>query len=146
MPDEEAPKPHPLFDDYRLLFSPKHGLVKMYGLSRNISTSPYGDVLKEQFAKVRDQIKPTYGKYEEFDFLKTGSIWNEPRDWMMGLLKQERTLACFWNHETGANLDAFIVEVRLEAHALEKNAGVLTLQYEFVGFKEYEAKQGDAFR
>jgi hypothetical protein len=155
---KKAPKPHPLFEDwreglpidssagYRLLFSPKKGLIKMFGMSRFISTSPYGEVLKEQFTKIRDQLKPAYGKYQEFNFLQTGSIWNEPRDWMMGLLKKERMLVCFWRKETEADLDASIIEVRLETLALTTDAGVLTLQYEFTGFKEFEAEQGKAFR
>jgi hypothetical protein len=143
---KKAPKPHPLFENYRLLFSPKRGLVKMFAMSQNIPTSPYGAELTEMFTKVRDQLKPAYGKYESFDFLRPGSIWNEKRDWMMGLVKKERTLACFWRRETGASLDDSTVEVRLEAHGLETDMGMLTVQYEFAGFKEVEAEQGDAFR
>ena len=32
---------------------------------------------------------------EKYDFLLSGSIWNRPEDWMMGLLKDERKLAWF---------------------------------------------------
>jgi len=141
----KAPKQHPLFDHYELLISPKAGVVKVLALSKVIPTSAYGEVLQEQFSKIRDQVAKTYGKYETYDYLNTGSIWKEPRDWMKGLEKEERTLVCFWRRETGAELKNTVFEVRLEANALDETHGALVLTFEFEKFKAYEEEQKKAF-
>jgi hypothetical protein len=67
------------------------------------------------------------------DFLRAGSIWKEPEDWMMGLLKDERTLVAVWEKA----LPNRIHDVVLKAGALSREKGFHKLTYEFDGWNEY---------
>lgn len=83
----KVPKPHPLFEEYVLIISPTEGLLKVAAISKDIETSVYGEELKASFEEIRGALTKTYGEGKTYDFLKYDSIWNEPKDWMMGMLK-----------------------------------------------------------
>lgn len=140
-----APKPHPDFDHYSLVISPKAGLVRVVAMSRQIPTSSYGEVVKAEFTKIRDQVAKTYGRYEEYDYLQRGSIWKEPWEWMSALEAKERNLSCFWRRETQADLRNSVIEVILEAKNLDIKHGMVLLTYTFSGYVEYEEGQKNAF-
>ncbi len=129
------PKGHSDFDDYRLLVTPKHGLCKVIAWSKSISTSVYGEGLSDKFEKIESAISQKYGQGKKFDFLRSGSIWNEQRDWMMGLRKNERTLAEFWTDESSELPDNIHV-IALKAHAAGTEAGLIELGYEFKNSNE----------
>lgn len=80
-------------------------------------------------------------------YLKAGSIWDESRCWMMGLLKKERVLVSFW--DVKSTLPNHITSITLEASALSTEEGYILLTYELEGFEEYseskKAKQGSVF-
>jgi len=141
-----APKPHPDFDQYMVTISPERGLLKISAIGITIQTNRYGTVLKAAFDEVRTAVASTYGPpSKDFNFLRSGSIWNEPEDWMMGLVKEERVLASYWDKE----LPNHIVGIVLEANTLSTEKGYLVLRYEFAGFSEYagakKAKAGKVF-
>jgi hypothetical protein len=136
-----APQPHTVFETYVLLFSPQKGLVKILAVSKDIRTSVYGDEVKQSFSDISDALAKAYGTGQKYDYLRTGSIWNEAEDWMMGLLKQERVLASVWTFDPPRGQ---ILSIGLEAGALSREGGYLHLSYEFVGFAEYlESKKKD---
>jgi len=153
-----APKPHPGFGAYFLTFSPEHGLVKIYASGNDIDTNRYGDTVRSTFAETEKALTATYGApSEEFDFLRSGSAWNGPEDWMTGLQKEERTLSSYWKPDPSRCLVAdplvcqpalnsnHIVVISLHARASSDEIGYLSLAYEFEGYEAYsDAKKAKA--
>lgn len=124
------PNGHPDFNDYRLVITPKHGLCKVSAWSQTISTSVYGTELLSTFDRYFEALTNKYGTGKRYDFLKAGSIWKESRDWMMSLVKKERSLAAFWT-EKDLQLPDNIHGIRLQAYAFTTNAGLISIGYEF---------------
>jgi hypothetical protein len=134
-----APKPHPDIEDYMLLFSSTDGLLKIVASRRTIRTNGFGSALRDAFLELRDAVAGVYGNPKTFDFLESGSIWKEPEDWMMGLLKQERHLIASW--EPPPTLPSQIADVEVEAVALSTEAGYVAIRYEFNGFAAFMEAQ-----
>lgn len=129
-----APKPHASFETYMVVISPRAGLIRIKAISKTIETNIYGDDVKEEFHNILQALTTTYGKGENYDFLRAGSIWNEPQDWMVGLLKDERTLAASWRLQ---GHESHMTAILLQAKGLSRDSGYITLDYEFEGFAEY---------
>ena len=124
-----VPKPHESFDTFMFLVTPGQGLCLIRAAGKDVRTSVYGTELKTQFETVSSALKSRYGKpSSDFNFLKAGSIWNEPRDWMTALHNKERTLAQFW---TGEGLPDDLAAVSLEAVADDTRTGWVVLEYQF---------------
>jgi hypothetical protein len=138
-----APKPHPAFESYVLVISPTRGLVKLVAIGNTIRTNGFGSEVQEAFTETQVLVVKNYGSPEKaYDFVRSGSIWHEREDWMMGLAKKERVLASFWDF---VNSPTHITSMKLEAKALSSDAGFLALAYEFEGFEEYvDAKTANA--
>ena len=142
-----APKPHELFESYTVFISPEHGLLKIVAVSRDIATSEYGDEIRERFEGIHTGLEKVYGEpTHAFNFLREGSIWNEPKDWMMGLLKKERTFGAYWDIKPPRE---HLTLLGLEVIALSTETGYLRLAYEFEGWEQYvderQAKKSDVF-
>jgi hypothetical protein len=141
----KVPQPHPAFEEYRLYFSPSDGLLKIHAIGLTVSTNSFGEELQNAFANICGALKAKYGapKGGIYDHLKSGSIWNEPQDWMMGLLKNERDLFAIWNWSNGDG------GITLSVNPLSRESGYLTLDYEFSGWEKFvnsrEAKQNEVF-
>jgi hypothetical protein len=90
------PRMHDAFESFLLLIDDQHGLCKVTAIGKTINTSVYGDELRDAFNRLEADVARVYGRNRKYDFLKARSIWNERRDWMMGLLKKERILAAYW--------------------------------------------------
>ncbi len=129
-----APKGYPDFELYHLIFSPKAGLLKLVAISKDVDSDAYGDELRSKFSSIKQALTETYGTGKELEYLHDGSIWNERRDWMMGLTKKERTLAVYWDFGTGQN---GLSDVVLEARGLNSDTGYLSLAYEFEGWSDH---------
>lgn len=130
------PVPSPHFNDYRLLVTPSHGLCKIVAWSPSIKTSVYGDSVKDGFGTLFDALSSKYGKSGKYDFLRNGSIWDEPRDWTMALLKEERRLAAFWSTENGSELPNEITAITLQAVGIRPDTALISVTYEFSNFAE----------
>ena len=116
---QSAPRPHPRFKAYALRVLPQSGLCEIRAVGADVSTSSHGTQLRAAFADLRDTL------------LLTGSIWNDPEDWMMGLLKNERYLQAAWDSESNASLKNEIEDIILGARARSRDTGYLMLQYKF---------------
>lgn len=138
---DNAPRPYAGFEEYVLVIDPKRGLVKLDAVGVDISTSIYGDELKNAFNSMEESIESGYGESKRYDFLRAGSIWDERKDYMMGLLKKERTLESFWPNNDAIKLKGQVKNIDLEAKALSQEKGYLVLSYEFVGYHEYHEQQ-----
>jgi hypothetical protein len=129
-----VPKSHPAFEFYSLIFSSKDGLLKIVAYGNDIPTNAFGEAVHDSFIEIRDAISQTYGQPEfTLDFVKAGSIWTDPQDWMMALLKKERELSAVWEK----NLQSHLHGIVIEADALSQEKGYLKLNYEFDGWDEY---------
>ena len=128
---------HPDFESYTVILTPEHGLCKLQAAGKNIDSSSYGTELESKF---KDLISAMTGKYgspgKNYDFLRSGSIWNEPKDWMMGLLKKERTLTAFWAPPENSNMPDSLKTIMVEAIALSGSKGYIKLGYDFDNVSE----------
>jgi len=147
--DITPPKPHPSFNGYSVEISKNYGVIAIVAFGKDIKTSVYGEAIKDEFDKIKNQISISYGRSDDSDLLKPGSIWDEPKDWMMALLKEERILDAFWAPEYGSILPDDISSVSLHAGAPNISTGLLALRYESADYEEasaeIEAEQGSVF-
>jgi len=128
-----APKPHPDFKFYAAFFSPTVSLAKVTAGTEIMKVNSFGNELQSKFAEIRSALAMKYGSPEDFDMLKSGSIWKEPKDWMMGLYQKERLLSAYWMHlpkvtikvEAGANspYEGHVRVTRLEVRRSSKTSG-----------------------
>jgi hypothetical protein len=142
-----APKPHSAFESYLVVISPEKGVVKVVAIGNTVQTNGYGQELKDAYTAVVDGATQKYGTpTNSFDFLPSGSMWQEPQYWLMGLLKKDRELQTFWQFKDPVN---HITVISVEASAMNSEAGYITCGYEFQGFHDYltakKARQNDNF-
>jgi hypothetical protein len=131
-----VPNPHPAFQTYLMLVSPTLGLCKVTAVGAPVKSNAFGDAIKRQFDELEESLKTKYGNSKRFDFLQVGSIWNEPKDWMMALTKKERSLDAYWNANERSMLSNDIAVIHLEAVGLSRESGLMRLSYEFSNFKQ----------
>lgn len=145
----KVPTPHSKFEFYILHIHPEYGLSVIKAVSRDITTSAYGTELQSEYTDLKDRLTKAYGPHKEYDFLRTGSIWKEPRDWMMSMIKQERILGAYWSKEYKSNLKDDIAGIALTPNVLSGEKGYISLQYEFSNAEAVrsaiKAAEDDAF-
>ena len=137
-----APKPHPDFETYILHVSTSSGLAGVSANSKDISTNVFGESLKNKFFEVEDALEKKYGKPVTIrDEVADGSLWTEPQYWMMGLLKEDRTLEARWNYGNAS--------IALYAIARSQETGYLLLAYELSNFgtwkREHDQKRDASY-
>ena len=126
----EVPKPHPAFDTYVVIVGPTTGVCWIKGVGKSIQTGAYGTQLQASFHDMKDRLAAIYGTARVSDRLNEGSIWNESRDWMMGMLKKERKLVALWTTDKNKAFPrAEFKAVGLFAHAIDGEHGALTVEY-----------------
>ena len=137
-----APRPHPEFEIYSLIFSPTEGLLKITAIGVDIPNDADGTHSRAKFTRFKTSLIDTYGQpSDDFDFLQVGSIWSEPHDFMMGVRKAERNLDCYWKpagHVHGISI------VALNLGATTSSTGYINISYEFLGWEAYvDAKKNN---
>jgi hypothetical protein len=135
-----APIPHPDFNEYALRFAEDGRLIQIIAFTGPISSNDSGDQVKEKFAEISKALHTKYGEAFDVDRLTPGSIWHDPNDWMMGLLKKDRNLESLWA-TPDQKLPHQLTGIMLEAEALTRSAAVITLTYQFEGFAKWADKQ-----
>jgi hypothetical protein len=133
-------KVHPSFIMYIAWINETEGLYYLKAISSNISTSSYGIDLKNEFIRIKNSLDKNYGQDSTIDALLPGSIWNEPGDWMSGLVHKERYLLTSWNKESGAALPDSITAILLQASADDTSTGSIQLEYEFANYSKAEER------
>ncbi len=123
------PNAHDMFEAYIVQVSPKYGVVWIKAIGKDITTNGHGTQLKRAFDNLVASIERTYGNYDKTDYLMRGSIWNEPEDFMMGIVKQDRYLGVRWLEEAGSNLPADISSIYMTAEASSSSEGHIILEY-----------------
>ncbi len=123
------PNTHDMFKSYIVQISPTYGVVWITAIGKDITTNGYGTQLKTAFDNLVSSIERTYGKYKRIDFLLSGSIWDEPNDFMMGLAKQERYLIAIWEKEHDSTLPDDIKSIGVIATATSSSKGYISIEY-----------------
>lgn len=132
-----APKPYHGIESYILWVSPERGLLKIIAVGDNIETNDSGDQLIQAYRQVQTALVSVYGTpTHDFDFLKVESIWKEPNEWMMGLLKKDRYLDTSWDGDK-TNLPNHLSDVSVDTIALRTDTGYLKITYEFEGWDAF---------
>ena len=135
----QPPKQHPDFKIYRVTLHPSTGVCRLFVMGKTISANAYGEQLRSQFNKIKGQLEQTYGKNKVHDYLKTGSMWKEPQEWMQSLNQGERVLSAFWDKEAGSSMKDNIKQIGLHVMSLDTSSalslvndkGYLGLMYTF---------------
>ena len=143
------PNTNDMFESYVVRIHPTYGVYLIIGVGKDISTNGYGIELKTAFNSLIGSIERTYGKYKKTDYLLPRSIWNDPDDFMMGLIKSERFLYAIWETKEGSNLPNDIETIGVSASALSTSKGYLNIEYYSPNYEkvkaEKQAKQDSVF-
>jgi hypothetical protein len=123
------PNTNDLFESYAVRVHPKYGLYYITAIGKDINTTGYGFEVKQTFDDLVASIEKSYGKYKKYDFLQAKSIWDEPNDFMMGLVQNERHLSAFWDQEEGSTLPKDISSIAVTARGVSSSKGYIVLQY-----------------
>lgn len=126
-----VPKKHSAFDLYVVKIGPESGLCYIKAVGKEISTSTYGTELESAFDNLESKFKKAYGKNTRVDTLRYESIWDEPKDWMPGLMKGERILGAVWDKDVGSSLKDDIVDINMAANGLSYSKGIIVVDYSF---------------
>ena len=143
------PKNSRMFESYVVRVTPKNGLCYLKAIGVDINTSRYGNDIRTQFERVNSALKKKYTSGTDYDFLSVGSIWDEPEDFMMGLVKEERYLAASYDDEEGSKMVEDVQAAYLSAYGLSMDKGYLAIDYQFRNYDackaEVEAVEDDVF-
>ena len=126
-----VPKPHSAFDTYIVQVGLNNGLAWIKEIGKDIATSVYGIELKSEFNNMKKKLDKVYGKSELTDILLHESIWDEPKDWMRGLINKQRILMFVWDVSKGSNLKNDVISISLIANASDSDNGYISIEYEF---------------
>lgn len=137
---DPVPSPHEDFEQYVLEFGKNSGLCWIKAISKDIPTDSMGYFLKSKFNELEKVLSDKYGKGVKTDLLLPGSIWNEQKDWMNGLAKNERYFITTWDSKNGLKLPNDISSLAIAANAEDTETGTISLEYTFTNSKACEAE------
>ena len=120
------PMPSRLFPEIVIQATKASGVCFVKGVGENFTSDSNGLSVKSELEKLRATLDLKYGPSELNDQLVTGSIWNEPEDWMMSLLKKERIYFIEWSPPTGD-----IKTVSIIPNASSTDSAYITIEYYF---------------
>jgi hypothetical protein len=98
------------------------------GLGKTHENDSYGTAAKAAFLGVKQALIARYGSSLDFDYLKSGALWDKPREWVWSIYKKERDLSSFWPRQVGASLPANIGSIMLEIRAVSSSGPYLALR------------------
>jgi len=134
-----VPKPHSEFERYVVIVTPVQGLSWVKGIGYNVNTNGYGYTLRSKYTELKEKLEMKYGKGDSVDYLSYGSIWDDPNDFMNGLLSGDRFLHTIWKREDqNSKLADNLTSLFLGATALSASQGYIALEYAFSNEKAAE--------
>jgi hypothetical protein len=128
----KAPKSHVAFQNYAYTIGDQAGLCSVVGLGDDFEADAYGNAVRSNFSAIQDALTKKYGEPTSTDKdLAPGSIWNDPKDWMMGLNKEERSYRVEWKSSQAHPLPDHLALIRLNARASRSDQASLAILYRF---------------
>jgi hypothetical protein len=140
-----VPNGHPEFESY-MIYTDKAGRIcKVSGLGKTYQNDSYGTQAVSAFERLHDALGKKYGSAQDFDFLKAGSIWDEPRDYHMSIEKSERVRASYWSKDHGSVMPIDIGIIGLTIKSVSSGL-YISIGYEFSNFEKCSAdrEEGDS--
>jgi hypothetical protein len=134
---DSLPASHPGMDYYIIQAEDGIGTCWVKGMGKDLTTNSRGSAIRTAVDDLADQITVSYGKPETIDYLSRGSIWDEPGDWMMGLLKDERTYAYIWDE--GGSYKANVISVFVGASAVRSDTAYAVVEFSYSNLDKCEA-------
>ena len=135
-----VPRPHPDLETYLAQATPQAGVCFVKGVGKTVTTSVYGESVQTTFNDLKTQLEGVYGPATVVDRLKPGSIWDEPNDYTMALLKKERTLMATWGSFKGGQVAPGLQTVALVMVGLSRDTAFGTVEYYFTNYDACEAE------
>ena len=126
---ENIPTPNKAIESYIVYATEESGICFIKGVGLDITTSAYGTNLQTKYNSVVDALDSKYGathKKKATDLLSYGSIWDEPNDYMMSLLKNERYAMVSWKTKDKVNP---LESIYIVQNALRTDVGYLSIEY-----------------
>jgi len=131
-----APVPLEGIESYALMIGKEAGLCKVAAVGVNIKDDDQGTALRAAYDELKAALTEKYGRPSKVrEELASGSIRNEPDDFMMGLKLEERMHHAVWSKPSSPGVKAIL----LQARAMDGNIGYLNLIYEFPNFPDCSA-------
>jgi hypothetical protein len=139
--------PNAAFEFYSIKATEKTGVCQVSGIGVTVTTNAYGEGIKRQFESLKAVLNQKYGKSSDYDYLKSGSIWDSPQYWMRSLEQGERSLNSYWDKEGGSNLPSNLSEIALLSGGLSSTEGFVNIRYRFDNYEvcksELDKSNGD---
>lgn len=129
-----VPSPHPLFVEYSGWQTTNTGVCRVLAISKTYENDAFGSNLRSDFERITDALNAKYGRGEKIDILRTGSIWDEPRDWVMSIRQNERTYAYSWSDPSSEDGDYSLIQMWVVG--LSGSDSVMILEYRAAFFEE----------
>ena len=102
-------------------------IVKAFLVKKNVDS--HGAEARDLADNISERLQKKYGKpSKKFTYLRHGSIWKHPEDWMMALYRKERKHHTFWVLNSPINE---VHSISLELVALSSSSVLAVLKYEF---------------
>ena len=133
-------KPHPDLETYVVSATPDAGVCFIRAVSPDWKTGEDGTLLKLRFNAMKSQFEDIYGKPYVIDSLQSGSRLDKPKDWMKGLLKNERALLARWSVPDNHPMKPTIAKIYVAAYAISRDSGYLAVEYYFSNYDQCEVE------
>lgn len=133
-----VPEANAEFEMYAAMAPPGIGLCKINAIGVTHENDAYGSTTLRAYEAMKEALTARYGKPDSsYNFLKTGSIWNEPRDWVASILRNERNMITFWGVKTPLNSNE-VSAISLSVKATSSDDSYISLKYDLMNFASCE--------
>ncbi len=131
----KVPQPNREFESYIAVATPETGICKVSAIGRDHANDDYGTDVQQAFSGLKAALARRYGSSKDFDYLKSGAIWDAPREWIWSIYKDERVVASYWDHEERSAMPSGVQAISLKIKSVNPSKGAyVTLNYEFDNF------------
>lgn len=131
-----VPQPNSEFEFYTAWATPQTGICKVTGFGKDHTNDAYGSRTKATFAKLRSALRERYGRSLDYDFIKSGAVWDGAHEWNWSMYKKERFLSSFWDAEERSSLPANVNSILLDARAVKSSEAYVVVTYEFANINQ----------
>lgn len=126
-------KSHPLFEKYIVWISDAVGLYYVKGVSKEISTSEYGNEVKSEFDNLVNTLEKKYGKFTKTNTIKPDYYWKDERYWTQSIRDGARTYTAKWtaNNNTYKDYDG-LFGIIVDIKSFSPQTALIYIEYMFI--------------
>ena len=133
-----VPQPNSEFDFYSARATPVTGICRVVGFGNDHKNDAYGTSVRGAYKSLQSALNAKYGNNKSFDFLRTDALWNEDKEFVWSIFKNERTMSTFWDRGEGSQLPPNVRAINLRIVAVNSSAAYIVLSYEFDNYDKCE--------